>query len=96
MNYTNLLPYIAVKNKALLIPFFIMVIIMLCSPAIQLKLSTHKNKYIGLIFPAIVFIFFLIVAIIAKPNIILSIIMVIGAPAALIVFHIIIRKNLRY
>ncbi|MBE5935381.1 MAG: hypothetical protein E7262_06275 [Lachnospiraceae bacterium] len=92
----NILPIIATKNKALLIPFFIMVIILLCSPAIQLKLSTHKNKYVGLIFPAIVCIFFIVVAIIAKPNIILSLIMIIGAPAALVVFHVIIRKNLRY
>ena len=96
MNFINYIPCMAIKSKALLIPFFIMVIIMLCSPAIQLKLSTQKNKYIGLIFPAIVCIFFIIVTIIAKPNIILSLLMIIGAPAALVVFHIIIRKNLRY
>ena len=96
MNFINYIPCIAIQNKALLIPFAIMVIALLCSPAIQLKLSTHKNKYVGLIFPAIVFIFFLIIAIIAKPNIILSLVMIIGAPAALVAFHIIIRKNMRF
>ena len=83
-------------SKALLVPFVVMVIIMLMSPAIQLNLSTKKNKYLGLIFPAIVFAFFLIVSLVGKPPIVLAIIMTIGAPTALIAFHIIIRNNLRY
>ena len=83
-------------SKALLVPFVVMVIIMLMSPAIQLNLSTKKNKYLGLIFPAIVFVFFLIVSLVGKPPLVLAIIMTIGAPAALVAFHIIIRNNLRY
>ena len=92
----NIIPFLAIENKALLVPFAIMVAVLLCSPAIQLKLSTNKNKYVGLIFPAIVFIFFLVVCIITKPGMILSLVMIIGSPAALVAFHIIIRKNLRY
>lgn len=83
-------------SKALLAPFIVMVLIMLMSPAIQLNLSTKKNKYLGLIFPAIAFVFFLIVSLVGRPPLVLAIIMTIGAPAALIAFHIIIRNNLRY
>ena len=83
-------------NKALFVPFVIMIIILLMSPAIQLNLSTKKNKYIGLIFPAFVFMFFLGVTIIAKPPIAIAVIMTIGAPAALVAFHMIIRNNMRY
>lgn len=83
-------------SKAFMAPFVVMIIILLMSPAIQLNLSTKKNKYLGFIFPAIVFIFFLIVTIVAKPPIVLAIIMTIGAPAALIAFHFIIRNNMRY
>lgn len=83
-------------NKAFMAPFIVMVIIMLMSPAIQLNLSTKKNKYLGLIFPAIAFVFFLIVSLVGRPPLVLAIIMTIGAPSALIAFHIIIRNNLRY
>ena len=96
MNIIKFLPIMAMKNKALFIPFLIMIIVLMCSPAIQLKLSTNKNKYVGLIFPAIVCIFFIVITIIAKPNPILRLLMIVGAPAALITFHIIIRKNMRY
>lgn len=90
------LTLLAVKNVSLLIPVSLMFIVLLCSPAIQINLSTKKNKYLGLIFPAIVFIIFIIFSILAKPPIVISILMIIGAPAALIAFHFIIRKNLRY
>lgn len=83
-------------SKALLVPFAIMVILLLMSPAIQLNLSTQKNKYIGLAFPAFVFVFFLIVSIVTKPPVALAIVMTIGAPAALIAFHLIVRNNMRY
>ena len=45
---------------------------------------------------ALSFAFFLIVSLVGKPPIVLAIIMTIGAPTALIAFHIIIRNNLRY
>ena len=93
---TNLMPFMATLNKALLIPLAIMCIVVLCSPAIQITLSTKKNKYIGLIFPAVVLIFFLIIVILYQPGVILSLLMTIGAPGALVAFHIIIRKNMRY
>lgn len=89
------MPVLAV-SKIMAIPLVIMCIVVLCSPAIQITLSTKKNKYVGLIFPAIVFIFFLVIAIIFRPNIVVSILMVLAAPGALVAFHIIIRKNLRY
>ena len=79
---TNLMPFMATLNKALLIPLAIMCIVVLCSPAIQITLSTKKNKYI--------------VVILYQPGVILSLLMTIGAPGALVAFHIIIRKNMRY
>ena len=88
--------FLAIENSHLIAPFAVMILILLMSPAIQLNLSTKKNKYIGFIYPAIVFVFFLIIVIITKPVIPLAIIMVMGAPAALIAFHIIIRNNMRY
>lgn len=87
---------LAIQNISMLLPFVVMVIILLMSPAIQLNLSTKKNKYIGLIFPAIVFIFFLIFTIFIKPPVVITLLMTIGAPGALVGFHIIIRNNLRY
>ena len=87
---------VAITNKAMIIPLFIMCVVILCSPAIQLTLSTKKNKYIGLIFPALVFVFFLIIVLIFKPKLLISIFMLVGAPAALVAFHIIIRNNMRY
>lgn len=88
--------FLAITNKHLMGPFIIMIIILLMSPAIQLNLSTKKNKYVGYIFPAMVFIFFLIIIAVTKPPIALALIMTIGAPAALIAFHIIIRNNMRF
>ena len=83
-------------NKIYMIPFIAMIIVLLMSPAIQLSLSTKKNKYLGYIFPSIVFIFFLLVTILFKPPVVLAVLMTIGAPAALIAFHIIIRNNMRF
>lgn len=87
---------LAIQNKSLMLPFIVMVIILLMSPAIQLNMSIKKNKYVGLIFPVIVFIFFLIFTIFLRPPVLVAILMTVGAPAALVGFHIIIRRNLRY
>ena len=95
MNLLMNIPLLAV-SKVFAIPLAIMCVVVLCSPAIQINLSTKKNKYVGLIFPAIVFAFFLVIVIVFRPNIVVSILMVAVAPAALVAFHIIIRKNLRY
>ena len=88
--------FLAINNTHLIGPFVVMIVILLMSPAIQLNLSTKKNKYIGYIYPAMVFIFFLIIIVVTKPPVALAIIMAIGAPAALIAFHIIIRNNMRF
>lgn len=87
---------LAIQNKNIIVPFVIMVMILLMSPAIQLNMSIKKNKYVGLIFPCIVFVFFLIFTLFLKPPMLIALLMTLGAPAALVGFHIIIRKNLRY
>ena len=79
-----------------LIPILIVFFILLASPAIQLTLSTKKNKYVGLIFPAFTFVVFGVIMLVVNPSSLPLALMTVATPLALIIFHIIIRKNMRY
>lgn len=72
----------------------ILFLLTMISPALQIVFSSSKKKYIWLIMPVITLISFTAIALFSSWSIITKILFSLCVPTILIIFHILVKKNI--